>query len=96
MQAVYRFGKITSKYIILEVIGFSDYREQAGKLLMSASGKLRRLMQRNFSIFLNLTVREEAEWLEEIRFNRASNYKTYFNIFTPAATSRLFSWLIKG
>ena len=69
MQAVYRLGKLCSKYLILEVIGFSDYRDQAGTLLMGASGTLRRLLQREFSIFLHLTVREKAEKLQMITFN---------------------------
>jgi hypothetical protein len=94
MQAVYRLGKITSKYIILDILGHSYHREEAGKLLMATSSTLRRLLEREFSLFLDLTVREQAEELQKIAFNWKGVKENYFYVFTPAATSKLCSLTI--
>lgn len=33
----YRLGKVRNKYLILEVVGFSTYREEAAKVLWGTS-----------------------------------------------------------
>ena len=36
MMAVYRFGNIDSKYIILDIFTYADHREKVGTLLHGA------------------------------------------------------------
>jgi hypothetical protein len=56
MEAVYSLGKLPSKYLILTIIGFACSRTKAGTLLMGASRKLRRLLEKEFLIFKIKTV----------------------------------------
>ena len=50
---MYELGKIKSKYIILDILGFSDCIQFASDLLLRSSRTLRRLLQYNYSIAKN-------------------------------------------
>jgi hypothetical protein len=44
-------------------MGYSDYREEAGRLLMGANRMLRGLLRKDLHIFYNYTESEEGEHL---------------------------------
>jgi hypothetical protein len=64
MQAVYQLGKIPSKYLILDIIGFSRYRNEVGALLFGTSRTFRLLLIKEFSKFIDSSVEEEIVELE--------------------------------
>ena len=67
MQAVYSLGKLPSKYTILDIIGFAHYREDAALLLYEASRRFRRLLEKEYLIFIHRTKQRELE-LESLEF----------------------------
>ncbi len=85
MTAKYSLGKIHSKNVILDIIGFSHSREEAGHLLMGTSRKFRELIKKeNFKAFINCTKKEILVELEIIVF-RTIFYKRWlgFNLLVP-------------
>jgi hypothetical protein len=44
MEATFRLGKLVSKYIILDIIGYAAHREEGGELLMATSRMHRTLL----------------------------------------------------
>ena len=68
MQAVYRLDKIKSKNLILIIMGFAKYRDQAGHILFKSSRMLRRLLSSEIrTSFLTYTVDDEGIRLPTIR-----------------------------
>ncbi len=85
MGAVYRLGKLVSKYIILEVIGFAAPRKEAAELLIDTSTEHRVLIVNEFPIFLKLTVPSDILELGTIGFNHhLSRISEFPNLFFPA------------
>ena len=65
MQAVYRLDKIKSKNLILIILGFAEYRHDAGYILFKASKMFRRLLLSEArTSFLSYTEIEDDEGIE--------------------------------
>ena len=67
LVAVYRLGKLVSKYIICYIVGFAGPRKEVGELLMGASHMHRTLLQREFLTFLGNTEEPDIQqlwWIE--------------------------------
>ena len=99
MKATYRLGKLVSKYIICDILGFAGPRQEVGQLLMGASSMLRTLLQREFDIFLANTEEPEILELKRVKFCFKGGYKLIPNIFCPAAFDRplkIDGFLLKG
>ncbi len=56
MKAAYKLGKITNPHIILDILGFAEFRDHAGIILTGACKMFRKLLNLNFIPFQNLTV----------------------------------------
>ena len=67
LVAVYRLGKLVSKYIICYIVGFAGPRKEVGELLMGASHMHRTLLQREFLIFLRNTEEPDIQQLGWIK-----------------------------
>jgi len=52
--AVYKLGKLRSKYLIFEVLGFSDIIKTVGVIMWRSSKMIRLLLVRNRKVFKNL------------------------------------------
>ena len=64
----FRLGKIKSKYLILDILGFAKYRDQAGNILFKSSKMLRRLLEAEKETgFLKNTEDEEGVELPIIK-----------------------------
>ena len=51
----YRLGKITNKYIVLEIIFCAFYRQNGFKLLYQANKKFKRLLTENYQAAINMS-----------------------------------------
>ncbi len=83
MQSVYRLGKIKSKYLILIVLGFAEYRDQAGSILFDASRSLRKLIKTEIKTSLQSYTEAEVECYElpTIELRQEKRYFKIPNIF---------------
>ncbi len=102
MQAVYRLDKMKSKNLILIIMGFAKYRDQAGHILFKSSRMLRRLLSSEIrTSFLTYTEEDEGVDLHSISSMPFSGIRipNVFNvsIFERKLNIRLSQWkLIKG
>ena len=87
LVAVYRLGKLVSKYIICYIVGFAGPRKEVGELLMGASHMHRTLLQREFLTFLGNT-EPDIQPLGWIKIEHKGGNKRIPNLFCPAA----FDW----
>ncbi len=67
LVAVYRLGKLVSKYTIFKSVGSAGKQEEVAKLIWGASRMFRTLLQREFLIFLTHTEVPEILDLKPIR-----------------------------
>ncbi len=68
MNAVYKLGKITNPHIIIDILGFAEFRDHAGIFLTATCKMLRKLLHLNFIPFQNLTVDFSREKMRTILF----------------------------
>ena len=72
----YRLGKIKSKYLILEVLSFAEFSDQAALFLHKSCKTLRLLIKENYRVFIRILINlipskclhnaREKEYLKEI------------------------------
>ena len=84
MEAKYRLGRVVSKYIILEILAYSQPKALAIKELPLVSKNLRNLFIKNFisvqQIFNDLEIVEIDMHKDEIMFHLQSLKKSKFRI----------------
>ena len=70
----FKMSKIISKYLILQILGYSDYYHDTSKILFESSRTLRSLLSANF-------------FLAEVMLPSLKSIKCEFSKFSPRCTS---------
>ena len=74
-RPVYQLGKITNKYIIFDILGYSidDFTEIC-ELLYSSSRQMRQMLKKNYIVLRNML--DDSHWSLEANVLLTHNYKT--------------------
>jgi hypothetical protein len=57
---VYKLGKVRNKYIIIDIVGLSGYREDASRVMWGTARSFRGMIIQNHRAYLKLIIKKEA------------------------------------